>query len=293
MAATISRCSLYLLMLGMLLIGTVHTVFLKIQNLTYFTSRDGREMQFNHAFFQTFFMFFGELLFLIPYGVIHYMNSKKYGKFSHSLEVVEAKSRGLRADINVCLLAIPAFFDMLGSTLMFMSLTMLAASIYQMMGGLIVFASAILSIIFLKRRYYRHHWTALVFVIVGAVIVGASPLIYSVNDEEQGTTSGTIVGIILLVLAQFFAAGLFIAEEKLLNKYYIHPLKLVGWEGFWGTGIYLILLTIFQFIKCDSEDICPHGRLEDTPQALFEFGNNPLILLYGVIATFSLMVFNI
>ena len=62
---------------------------------------------------------------------------------------------------------------------------MIAASIYQMMRGLIVFIAAMLSMIFLRGRYSRHHWTALIFVVGGVAIVGASPLLYPDDDSDK------------------------------------------------------------------------------------------------------------
>ena len=38
---------------------------------------------------------------------------------------------------------------------------------------------------------------------------------------------------------------MFIVEEKLLGNYYLNPLNVVGWEGIFGFGIYLVLLVIF------------------------------------------------
>ena len=83
-------------------------------------------------------------------------------------------------------LIIPAAFDMMGSTLLFISLTMISASVYQMLKGALVFIAAIYSIIFLRRRFYRHHWTALTIVVSGVVIVGASPIIFP--DENDNKT---------------------------------------------------------------------------------------------------------
>ena len=65
------------------------------------------------------------------------------------------------------------------------------------------------------------------------------------KDEEQKQGNTNIIGLILLLLSQFFAGSMFIIEEKLLGSYYIHPLKVVGWEGIWGCVIFLILLPIF------------------------------------------------
>jgi drug/metabolite transporter (DMT)-like permease len=258
-------------------------------------------------------MFLGEFLCLFAYAFIYWREKKKHGTVAQSPAMIEAKKKGLKTDINVALLAIPACFDVCASSLMFLALVLIPASIYQMMRGMIVFVAAIFSIIFLGRRYFRHHWTALVFVVSGVVIVGASPLLFPEDKksslegdsssyfeyltdglgEEDDSSSGTILlGIGLVVIAQLFAGGLFISEEKLLGDYYLHPLKVVGWEGFWGSFIFMFLLMIFQFIPCHIDSICPHGTLEDTPQALYEMGRNPVILVYGLGVVFSIAFFN-
>lgn len=293
MAEKLAPILLYGLMLGMLVTGTINTVFLKLQNLsTYFNKEQDRDLEFNHAFFQTFVMFIGEFLCLLVYGIQYWRDTKTYGDVELSPQIIEAKKKGLKTNINVLLLAIPACFDVCASTLMFLGLTMIAASIYQMMRGLIVFVAAILSIIFLKRRFYRHHWTSLALVVGGVALVGASPILYpDPNEQKQGSNSA-VFGIILVIIAQFFAGGLMISEEKLLGNYYLHPLKVVGWEGFWGCTIYIILLIIMYFIPCSNTNVCPYGRVEDVPQAFYEMGQNPLIAVYGIGVIFSIAFFN-
>ena len=54
------------------------------------------------------------------------------------------------------------------------------------------------------------------------------------------------IGILLVVISQLFAGGLYIVEEKLLGDYYLDPLKVVGLEGLWGLLMTLIILPIFQ-----------------------------------------------
>jgi len=51
-----------------------------------------------------------------------------------------------------------------------------------MMRGLIVFITALFSIIFLKRVLYRHHYTALVFIVGGIGLVGVAAVI---SDKDN------------------------------------------------------------------------------------------------------------
>jgi drug/metabolite transporter (DMT)-like permease len=92
----------------------------------------------------------------------------------------------LKTNINPLLLAIPATCDIVGSTLLNIALTMCAASVYQMMRGTIVIITALMALIFLKKRQYKHHWASLITIFVGVFMVGLSSLIF---PEEAGSNS--------------------------------------------------------------------------------------------------------
>ena len=148
----------------------------------------------------------------------------------------------LKTNINPLLLAIPSSFDIIGSSLMNVSLTLIPASIYQMMRGMIIIVTSVMSVIFLKKKYYRHHWSSVAVIFIGVAIVGASPLI---RGGKGGDEKVNPLGLILLIVAQLFSGGLYIVEEKLLGDYYLDPLKVVGLEGLWGLITTLVILPIF------------------------------------------------
>jgi len=132
-----------------------------------------------------------------------------------------------------------------------------------MLRGLIIIVTAVMSIIFLKRKLYRHHWSSIAVIFVGVFLVGLAYMLWP--DKTDGTTG--YLGIVLLIIAQFFTGGMFIVEEKILSDYYLDPLVVVGFEGMWGVLYYAVLLPIFQQIYCDNPNICPYGVLEDTTRA--------------------------
>jgi len=55
---------------------------------------------------------------------------------------------------------------------MFIALTMVPASVYQMMRGFVNVVVPIFAVIFLKRKQHRHHWTAIALIVIGVAIVG-------------------------------------------------------------------------------------------------------------------------
>lgn len=149
-------------------------------------------------------MFLGELMCLGMYGA-----KLLYGKYSKKKEIVPASpgteaanQMQLKTNINPALLAIPATCDIIGSTLTFIALTLCAASVYQMMRGTIVIICAGMSMIFLKKRQYRHHWLSLLTIFIGVFMVGLSSLLYENNESGSGTKP---LGIILVLVGQLFA----------------------------------------------------------------------------------------
>lgn len=115
-----------------------------------------------------------------------------------------------------------------------------------MLRGMIIIVTSAFSIIFLKKKLYRHHWTSVGVIFVGVMIVGIAAIIKS---NKSGGSAGEKIdplGILLLLISQLFSGGLYIVEEKLLGDYYLDPLKVVGLEGLWGLLITIIMLLIFQ-----------------------------------------------
>jgi len=162
------------------------------------------------------------------------------------------------------LLALPACCDITGTTLMNVGLLFVAASIYQMTRGALVLFVGLFSVIFLKRRLYAYQWFALVAVMLGVGIVGLAGSISPDPEIKTRSLSETalmviravaievgeaaekpdalkiIIGILMIAGAQIFTATQFVLEEFILEKYSVEPLKMVGWEGFFGFVITVI-----------------------------------------------------
>lgn len=143
----------------MLLFGTLNTVIMKMQDeVVVGTDKDGNPEKFTHPYFQCAVMFLGEFFCLFLYGI-------KRGVYGKSPETQDD-------EMNPLLISIPALFDICGSSFMFIALTMCAASVYQMMRGVIVVITAFMALVFLGRKQYAHHWISLSTIVLGVFIVG-------------------------------------------------------------------------------------------------------------------------
>ena len=171
---------------------------------------------------------------------------------------------------RVILLALPACCDITGTTLMNVGLLFVAASIYQMTRGALVLFVGLFSVIFLHRRLALYQWSALFIVVLGVALVGlagaiapnpqAQPEPRSIVEkglqlaravaEEVGTMAKpsealyTVIGVLMIALAQIFTASQFVSEEWILEHYALEPLKVVGWEGIFGFIVTVIGMII-------------------------------------------------
>ena len=203
----------------------------------------------------------------------------------------------LKMNPSPLLLAIPASCDFAGSTLMFIALTMVPASVYQMMRGFINVVTPILSIIFLKKKQYLHHWVSIACIVLGVAEVGYIAIKFEDSEDESGSAGSVTFGIILLLIAQFFTGTMFIVEEYFIGDYYLDPMKVVGTEGMWGLTYYFALLPIMQAIHCSGSDglskLCNFGYLENSSYAFAQMQDNWTIIWLSLGMMVSIACFNV
>jgi len=66
------------------------------------------EMKYKHPFFQAICMFFAEFCCLGVYKIVEWRMNKVYGGADMNPEIIEARQKGQKTNINVMLIAIPA-----------------------------------------------------------------------------------------------------------------------------------------------------------------------------------------
>ncbi|KXS19905.1 hypothetical protein M427DRAFT_52736 [Gonapodya prolifera JEL478] len=204
------------------------------------------------------------------------------------------------------MLWVPALCDICATTLMNVGLILIAASVYQMLRGGVVFFTALFSSVFLRRRFERFQWAALAFVVTGVAIVGASPLLEGSGGkagQESGSGTGavdelglriagvdaSVLGVGMVLLAQMFTATQFILEEKIMSGYHLHPLMAVGLEGTFGLFTSLSALLVLDALITPNNP----GTYFDLREGFADtFLRNPTVTLAGAGCVASIAVFN-
>lgn len=252
---------LYLFMVGMLVSGTANTLLMKFQVMQTVPSGHGHApVQFNHPFFQTMLMMFGELLCL---GVYLLQNQKP-------------------SSVPGWIFMIPCLCDWTATTLVNCAFIFVPASIVQMTRGAIVIFTCAFSCIFLGRRQYRFHYVGVALVFLGITLVALSAFFNPVGSTvSAGSNVYRLVGISLCIGAQVFQASMLVYEEKILHLHNIPPLKVVGMEGLYGVMVGVGLLFILN----------PMG-VESTPAAMYQVTHSTPLMLAVFASILTMAVFN-
>lgn len=276
-----NKVVLYIFMGLMLVLGTANTLIGKLMDLT-----KGNGHLFNHPYFQTAMMFAGELFCLGFYYIYIRFSKEANAEFNTPL-TEKKKNRTFREKMGKLVFAIPSFFDFCASTLMFVGLVLSAPSVYQMMRGFIMVVVALYSVFFLKIKLFKHQIVGVALAFCGVALVGVASIMYAASSAKS-----PVLGVIIIVVAQFFAGGVFVTEQLFLEDINVHPLQAVGIEGFSGLCYYLIVLPIFNVIPCDNADFCSGGYVENSIEAFSQIADSTVIALCFVGFMISISLFN-
>ena len=59
------------------------------------------------------------------------------------------------------------------------------------------------------------------------------------------------MGYVLMIISLIATGFIFTFEEKLMSKYHIEPLEMVGYEGIFGLIMEVIIVIVMSLIPCD------------------------------------------
>merc|ERR1719253_1753565 len=254
-------------MMIMLFSGALNTILMKFMVMQKVPeSAGGVGTGFDQPYFQTLLMMVGEFLCLIAYYTAGGDQNLNFSEVPKSI------------------FAVACLFDWTATTLVNMAYMCLPASIIQMTRGAIVIFTCLLSVLWLGRRQYRYHIAGVALVAVGITLVSLSTFINPVHHAPSADTisnSVKLFGIGLCLSAQIFQASMIVYEEKIMSKYTVPPLLVVGMEGTFGIIFGVTLLCFLNFM-----------HWENTPGAIYQIGHSKPLLIAVIGSIFSIAFFN-
>ncbi|GKT31731.1 UAA transporter like protein [Aduncisulcus paluster] len=182
-------------------------------------------------------------------------------------------------------------FDLLGTGLGNVGFAMgVSPSIFQLLSGSIIIFTALLSIIFLKKRLKGYEWYAIGIATLGLICVAMTGA-FTADDDEQttGSVGQQILGMVLIVLGQVVYAGQFCVEEHVMANMNASPNQTVGFEGVYGMILTLLIVVPLLWLIPGNDN----GHEEDFFESFIMIGNNPFILVPTFAFIVSIVIYNV
>lgn len=272
------------LIVGMLITGTLNTIAAKVQNDTKSINFDGMLTKFSHPWVQTWFMFLGECLCLVALGVIRIRERCK-------LQIdYDADPSAPHPHSCSPVFFLPTMCDLVSSSLGGIGLLYVPASIWQMLRGARIPISGVMSVVFLKRRLYAHHWLGIFILLVGLGLVAIAG--FFMDSHSTTTETGLLIlGISLTIGAQVISSAQMIVEETFVRGRNFHVLAVAGMEGLFGIVIMgLFVLPAMYFVK--GNGLIASVFAENSLDAIVQIRNSGMLQLFMALYVCSIAFFN-
>lgn len=292
----------------MLITGSINTLSTKWadRQTSHFCDGSGGNVTFEHPFLQGVGMFLGEFLCLLVFKFIwfstaQYRIERMTYKGDASSPIVRYWPIKIQKEIhlvdgeqtfNPFIFWVASICDMLSTCLSYIALNYTSASSFQMLRGSVMVFTAILSVLFLRKKLSCIHWLGIATVVSGLAVVGVSDILFSKHPEGSHSNTEKIAGDALILVAMLFTSFQVVYEERFIGKYNIPPLQAVGWEGIFGFFTLGLLLIPFYFIIVPSSNSGPEHRLEDVLSAFCQMRGNWKIILATLGNVLSIAFFN-
>ncbi|CAK0786481.1 hypothetical protein CVIRNUC_009694 [Coccomyxa viridis] len=118
----------------------------------------------------------------------------------------------------------------------------------------------------------------------------AGPQQEQLLPAKSGGAGAITLGILLTLASQAFQAVRLILEELLLGKMELHPMEVLGWEGFWGTVLMAIIGMPLAWVIPGSD---VGGHEENTIDSLVMLWNDDLLNSVNLLFFWSVVGLNV
>ncbi|WIA30810.1 hypothetical protein OEZ86_000868 [Tetradesmus obliquus] len=252
---------------GLIVFGTITSLFAKVVYELKGVGLDGKEKLFQKPWAMTTTMFIG-MTFCLPVAYYKEWKQEQERKQKEDLEepLLATANGVVKGSLKeTLLLAIPSFFDLVATVLMNVGLLSVTASVYQMMRGAEMLFAALFAVLFLKRHLNRFHYMGIGCCAAGICMVGMSSVLSGEGSSTHAvSTEEMLLGMGLIVASQAVQAAQLTFEDFFMADLAMDPMKIVGFEGLFGSFFMLAILLPLAYVLPGPEGLGLHENTLDT-----------------------------
>lgn len=163
---------------------------------------------------------------------------------------------------SVWIISIPTLFDLFATACGTTGLLYTTVSVYQMLRGAMLVWTALLSIIFLRRRLSALNYGGILLCVLGIALVGMANVW---AEGSAASRSQTLFGIVIILIGQILQAAQTVMEEFLLQDLRMSSVRVVAWEGVFGMLHCIVWVFPIVYLLPGGD----HGHLEDVVDAFY------------------------
>lgn len=242
---------------GMILFGTSCSLLAKLIYSVNAPDIYGNTSRYEKPWFQVLAMFGGMSVCIL----LDLPKPYRFGTSSESQPLL-ANAPSQPSQASIWIISIPTLFDLFATACGTTGLLYTNVSVYQMLRGAMLVWTAILSIIFLKRRLTALNYAGIFFCVMGIALVGMANVW---SEDSPKSRKDIVFGILIILLGQVLQAAQVVIEEFLLQDLQMSSVRVVAWEGLFG--IMHCVLWVFPILYLlPGRD---HGHLEDALDAVY------------------------
>lgn len=147
-------------------------------------------------------------------------------------------------------IAVPSMLDLLQTVFSNVGLLWISSSVYQMARGSVIIFSAFFSVKLMGKHLHAYHYASIAIVTLAVALVGYAgvghhaPSQSGETSDSAAQTLDALLGLAFIILSQVLCALQIVVEEHMMLALNVSPMLLVGFEGLWGLGFYLLLIPV-------------------------------------------------
>lgn len=151
--------------------------------------------------------------------------------------------------------------------------------------------AALFAVVFLKRTLNKMHFLGLACCIAGIALVGSASLFSGEGSASHDIpTSKIAIGMALVVASQAVQAAQVTFEDYFMADLYIPPLKIVGYEGLFGSiAMVGVMLPLVQWLPGQDGQ----GIHEDSLDTLTMIRSTPVLMILLLTDMAALLAYNV
>ena len=212
---------------GMIFFGTACSLLAKLIYSVRAVNIHGQLAPYEKPWFQVLVMFLG-----MSICILLDRPRKRPATDSEKVPLLHSQNQSqVTPRQNIWIIGIPTILDLFATACGTTGLLYTNVSVYQMLRGAMLVWTAILSIIFLRRRLTLLNYGGIALCVLGIALVGIANIL---SERNPSSRSDTVFGILIILLGQVLQAGQVVIEEFLLQDLQMSSVRVVAWEGLFG-----------------------------------------------------------